>query len=310
MQAFHPTHTIYGSYISPNGIHLAVYLSAMTSSRLQPVPFILLWSAAIGLLVFSFGRFFMLLWSTWLHNEEFSFGILVPVIAGYLIWARRGELSSSESSSWTAGWLIAAAGCGLQVLASRSGTLLLSGLALVMILIGATGILWGKKRLRITAGPTALLALMVPLPPYVVGEMTWHLQSAASSLSASILGVLGVPVYQDGNLLLLPNYMLEVKAACSGSRSIFALVALAFVLSLSVKSKVWIRVILVLAAPVLALTANVIRIVGTGLLAWGWGNLAANEALHTAWGIAVFLIAVLGLIGIHRLLRWVTCREA
>ena len=37
-------------------------------------------------------------------------------------------------------------------------------------------------------------------------------------------------LYQEGNLLNLPNYVLEVREACSGSRSIFALIALALIL--------------------------------------------------------------------------------
>jgi len=201
-------------------------------------------------------------------------------------------------------------GCGLQVLASRSGTLVASGIALILTLIGAIGFICGKQRLARVAGPIALLVLVVPLPSYVVGEFSWHLKSVAGATSGGILGFLGVPVYLDGNLLHLPNYVLEVKQACSGSRSIFALLALACVLGLSTNTKFWARTMLVAAAPCLAIGANVIRIVGTGLIARKWGSVASSESLHAAWGIAVFLIAVLGLLGVQSLLRWATCKDA
>jgi exosortase len=262
-----------------------------------------LW-AILGILTFlSFGSTFRSLLDVWLHSEEFSYGILIPALAAYLIWTRRKSLRNSKAATWNVGLLIAMVGCALQVEASWSGTLLLSGLAFVVTSIGVTGFLWGRRRLDIAAGPLALLVLMVPLPSYVVDELSWHLQSIASTVSGTVLSFLGVPVYQDGNLLKLPNYVLEVKNACSGSRSIFALLALACVLGLSTKRRFWVRTALILVAPVLATGANVIRIVGTGLIAREWGNVAANESLHTAWGVAVFLIAAMGLFGVNRLLR-------
>src|SRR5271166_2569116 len=239
----------------------------------------------------SFGVFFRMLFQNWIHNEEFSYGLLIPPIVAYLLWKRKDRLSTALVSSWTPGFLITGIGCGLQILATRSGTLLLSGIALVTLLIGITGFLWGLDILKICAGPLVLLILMVPLPSYTVGEVSWYLQLMASTVSGNILERLGVPVYQDGNLLRLPNYVLEVKQACSGSRSILSLVALAFVIGLSGEEKWWKRVVLLLTAPVLAIVVNVIRIVGTGLIARQWGNLAANELLHSGWGVAVFLLS-------------------
>ena len=186
--------------------------------------------------------------------------------------------------------------------------MLASGIALVLTLLGLVGYLWGKQLLARVAGPLGILVLMVPLPSYAVGEISWYLQSAASTASGAILGLMGVPVYQDGNLLKLPNYVLEVKQACSGSHSIFALLALSCALALSMSPKSWLRVFVIIAAPILAFSANVIRIVGTGLIAREWGNLAANESLHEVWGIAVFLIAVLGLLGLRNLLRLFLCK--
>jgi len=146
---------------------------------------------------------------------------------------------------------------------------------------------------------------MVPVPTYLADDITWRLQIAASAASSVLLRLLGVPVYQDGNLLVLTNYVLEVKQACSGSRSLYALIGLALVLGLTTEKKWWVRICLLCTTPFLSLTANLIRIVGTGLVAYKWGSLAANESLHWVWGVLVFLMAVLGLFGVQRLLRWV-----
>jgi len=270
----------------------------------------LFWAFAGIALLFAFGSFLAVLVRTWLGDPEFSYGLLLPLIVALLIWRRRDRLRKEELSAWLPGLWILVAGCALQVLGSMSGSLLLSGIAFATAVIGITGFLWGRERLRVVSGPLALLILMVPLPSYMVGELSWHLQAAASTVSGTVLGFLGVPVYQDGNLLRLSNYVLEVKQACSGSRSIFALLALACVLGVSSERKWWIRVLLVAAAPVLAVGANVVRIVGTGLIASEWGDLAANESLHAAWGILVFVIAVLGLLGLQRLFQWTTHEPA
>jgi exosortase len=186
------------------------------------------------------------------------------------------------------------------------GSLIVCGIALVLILMGIVGFQWGLRRLRIVAVPLAFLLLMVPLPSYLTGQFQWRLKIIAGTVSAATLRLLRIPVFQDGNFLKLPNYVLEVKQACSGSRSIFALMALAMVLGYVTERKWQTRILLLAAAPVLAIGANVIRIVGTGIIAWNYGDLAANDSLHSAWGVMVFLIAVSGLLGIQRLMRWAT----
>lgn len=265
-----------------------------------------LWTILGAVLAFQYATFATALSKVWFSDQEFSYGLVVPILVVYLIWMRRNELREATKTTWTAGLAIAAAGSCLRILAALTGTLISSGVALAVSLIGIAAFLWGRQVMRIVAFPLALLVLMVPLPSYVSGQFTWNLQQLASTFSANVLGTLGVPVYQEGNLLNLPNYVLEVREACSGSRSIFALIALALILGLTVDRKWRVRIALVLAAPVLAVATNVIRIVGTGLLAWRFGSVAANESLHTVWGVAIFLMAVAGLVAFQRFLQWAT----
>jgi len=293
-----------------NGGCFAAGTNSMPDFKAQDCVSIALGGVIAVLALLCFGAFFWALFENWLHNEQLSYGLLIPPIVGYLIWKRKSRFGAASCSWWSPGFVIAGIGCALQILATRNGTLLLSGIAFILTLIGMTSFLWGLGILKICAGPLALLILMVPLPSYVAGQVTWRLQSMASSLSGGILELVGVPVVQDGNLLRLPNYVLEVKQACSGSNSVLSLVALAFVIGLSSGGRWWGRTALVVAAPVLAIGANVIRIVGTGLIARQWGNLAGNESLHAAWGLAAFFTGVLGLLGINGLFRKKQCELA
>src|SRR5208337_5136049 len=129
---------------------------------------LLFWMIAGISLLFAFGGFLLVLSKTWLGDPEFSYGILIPLIVALLIWGRRARLQKEELSVWSPGLWIAIAGSGLQVLGSMSGSLLLSGIAFTIAVIGITGFLWGRNRLRVVFGPLALLILMVPLPSYLV----------------------------------------------------------------------------------------------------------------------------------------------
>src|ERR1700686_1346867 len=200
------------------------------------VPWIL-WILAASSALLPFAYFLKNLAATWIHDPEFSYGVLIPLIVAYIIWARRDQLRQTGESGWPKGLGIAVAGCGMQILGSQSGSFLLSGIALTCTIIGVIGFVWGLTFLRVVAGPLTLLILMVPLPSYMVGSLSWYLQAAASGASAATLRFLGVPIFQDGNLLHLSNYVLEVKQACSGSRSIFALLAMACVLGISTERK-------------------------------------------------------------------------
>ena len=72
-----------------------------------------------------------------------------------------------------------------QSLCSRMGSLIVCGIALVLVLMGIVGFQWGLRRLRIVAVPLAFLLLMVPLPSYLTGQFQWHLKTMAGTVSAA-----------------------------------------------------------------------------------------------------------------------------
>lgn len=265
----------------------------------------LLWSLVGCLFILSFQGFFRALYRGWLEMPEFSYGMLVPLTCAYLIWRRFSENSPEPSKGWSVGWYLLTAGCGLQILGSRSGSLIVSALGLVSTLAGATAVLFGRKVLKSCAAPLALLIAMVPLPSIIVSEISWRLQYLATELSADVLDSAGVPTYWDGTSIHLANKILQVEPACSGSRSLFALVFIALVLGVTREDKWLNRSIIMAVAPLLAICANILRIVGTGLET---DALAANESVHVAWGVVIFLFSVGSLFGIQNLLRRATCK--
>lgn len=267
---------------------------------------ILLFAASLLLLLIPFGAFFEAVYRTWVSDTEFAYGILIPPTVGFLIYRRAADLRKIPHDPWEPALAIVAAGCVFQVLASLSGTLLFSGLSIAIILIGISGYLWARKFMLTVAPPLLFLTLMVPLPSYLIGMAGWKLQLQASSISARLLEALGVPVYQEGVLLRFPHYSLEVKEACSGLRSIFALLTLAVIIGIFGEKKWGPRLLLVVMTPLIALAANTVRIVCTGLLTVRFGELALGEFVHTSLGIGIFLGTVLSLLGLQKILKWLT----
>jgi exosortase len=114
------------------------------------------------------------------------------------------------------------------------------------------------------------------------------------------LDLIHIPVYREGNILQLPNHLLlNVTEACSGIRSLVTLVALAALITMLGQfqgTRLWVRMVFVLSAVPIALAANALRITGTGVLAFNFGQAAAEGFFHSFSGAFVFAFAFAALV--------------
>src|SRR6266480_6673242 len=144
---------------------------------------------------------------------------------------------------------------------------------------------------------------MIPIPAIVFNQITFPLQLLASKVAATVLPLLGVPVLREGNVINLPAMVLEVAEACSGIRSLLSLATLAIIYGYLMESRISIRVILALASLPIAIAANSLRIVGTGLLVQYWDPQKAEGFFHLFSGWLIFVISLLMLFLFHRVMR-------
>jgi exosortase len=112
-----------------------------------------------------------------------------------------------------------------------------------------------------------------------------------------------VPVLREGNVLILPNYSLEVVEACSGIRSLMTLITLAVAYGYLVESRRWVRYTLPVLMVPIAIVSNAIRIMGTGMLTYYIGPEAAEGFFHEFSGWIIFLTALVFMFGCHLILR-------
>lgn len=237
------------------------------------------------------------------NDPNYSHGLLVPFISGWLLWQRRDELLAlPPQPAWSAGLLIAAA-LGLLVAGLLSAELFTARFALVVLLTGLVGFVCGYAHLRILALPLGYLVFMIPLPALVFNSIAFPLQLLASRLAVATLQALDIPALREGNVIVLSHVSLEVVEACSGLRSLMSLAAMSVLIAAVTLRGVGLRLVLVCLSAPIAVVMNAVRVSGTGLLAHRYGSQAAEGFFHTFSGWVVFAGALLALAAAAACLR-------
>lgn len=244
----------------------------------------------------------------WWEDPNFSHGFFVPLFSGFVLWQERSRLARLiPSPSWSGVALIALA--LLELIVGQLGAeLFLARTSLLILLAGVIALFFGWNFLRAAFFPWAFLLLMIPIPAIVFNQITFPLQLLASKLSAAVLPLLGVPILREGNVINLPSMALEVAEACSGIRSLMSLITLAIIYGYLAERRLWVRWVLALASVPIAVAANSVRIIGTGLLVQYWDADKAEGYFHASWGWIIFVISLMMLYFVHRLIT-LTCRE-
>lgn len=239
----------------------------------------------------------------WYFDDNASHGFFIPLISGYLVWIRRSELASAPVGSSLAGLFLIAAAMLMLVagwLASEYYTMRLS---LVIALCGCVLYWLGKRIFALLTPALFFLVFMIPIPALAYNAVAFPLKFFVSWLSVGILKAMGLMVLREGNVIIFPNITLEVVDACSGMRSLSSILALATAYALIFLSSSWKRLVLVASAIPIAIGANVLRVVVTGILARRIGTAAAEGFFHEFTGLATFALALVLLAGLHQLLR-------
>jgi exosortase len=179
-----------------------------------------------------------------------------------------------------------------------------------VVLGGLVCLILGTNLLRELLFPLAFLMFMIPLPAIVMNAIAFPLQLFAAQTATFCMQAAGVPVLREGNTIVLANTTLEVVEACSGIRSLQALLALGAVYGYFTQAADWKRwALLILSVPI-AIAANAFRVAGTGFLAQFVGPEAAQGFYHTFAGWIVFAVAFLLLLGAGALLARVPDKPA
>lgn len=244
------------------------------------------------------------LFQDWLHDPDYSHGILVPLFSTFLVWRNRRVLGRLpvRPTWWGLGGIVGA--LVVLVVGKLGAELFLSRSSLVLLLAGLVLFFLGWRWLRALLFPLAFLFLMIPIPALIFDQISLPLQFFSSRVATTLLTVVGVPVFRSGNIIHLPAMTLQVAEACSGIRSLISLVALAIIYGYLLESCLWRQLVLVVAAVPIAVIANALRIMGTGILVEYVNPDLAAGFFHLFSGWLVFVMALCLLFAFHRTLRF------
>jgi exosortase len=241
----------------------------------------------------------------WRYDDNYSHGFFVPLFSAFVVWADRKKLAAlALKPSWF-GLVVLAGGLSVLVVGVLGAELFLSRSSLVLILAGLILYFLGWGHFRALLFPWAVLFLMIPIPAIIFNQIAFPLQLLASRFASTLLEWVGVPVLREGNLLHLPAMTLQVVEACSGIRSLVSLGTLAVIYGYFLEPKILRRVALVVAAVPIAVAANSLRVMGTGLLVHLWDPEKALGFFHTFEGWVIFVLSLGMLFGAHGAMRGV-----
>jgi len=238
----------------------------------------------------------------WWNDPNFSHGFFVPLFSAYVLWKDRDRLARIHLQPSWSGFVMVAVGMCILFVGQMGAELFLARFSLVITLAGIVVLFCGWNFFRSILFPWMFLLLMIPIPTILFNQITFPLQLLASHISAAVLPVFGVPILREGNVIHLPAMSLEVAEACSGIRSLMSLVTLAIIYGYLMEKRLWVRWVLAIASVPIAVAANSIRIIGTGLLVQYWDADKAEGYFHASWGWIIFVVSLLMLYGLHQII--------
>ena len=243
----------------------------------------------------------------WLHDDNYSHGFFIIPISAYLFFKKRTELTfPSENSRGGFGLFII--GILFIIIGTAASEFFTTRVGFVLALSGFAMYNLGYANFRKVWFSFFFLFFMIPIPSIIYYAATLPMQLFATKVTVFLLQVIGVPVARNGNIIALPDYMLEVVEACSGLRSLMTLLALGALYGYTRLPGKVLPIILFVATVPIAIVTNIFRIFTTALGAYAVSKELAEDFLHELSGMLVFVTALIMMLILGAVLRWIRSR--
>jgi exosortase/archaeosortase family protein len=164
----------------------------------------------------------------------------------------------------------------------------------------ATGWLTLRTDARLRAAalflfPALIWMLSAPLATAMENAVSLFLLRKVVTVVFTIFNLLGYPLLQEGNVLVLPHGQVGVADACSGIRSLTGCLFAGSFLAAVFLDKFWKKILLIGLAMGFAFLTNLLRSLFLTAWAYAYGSDAIEGRLHDTTGFAVLGLTVAGL---------------
>jgi exosortase len=245
---------------------------------------------------------------SWTKSEDTHI-VMVPVVAAWMVFARRLRIRHCKPTGTALGVLVALLGWGVFLVGYYRGFQTLWHAGAVILMVGCVLSVLGKDVLFRFFPALAVLIFLIPVPTQYRLKIAAPLQTWTAQISQKILELGGIPVERSQNLLTINDVPVNIIEACNGLRMVFALILVSFAFSFGLPLRNSVRFVVLLASPISAIFCNVLRIVPTVWIYGYWSKDPrisdhAGKVFHEFSGWLMLPIAFLILLGILKVLRW------
>lgn len=277
------------SYSNPAGILEGAFRSLRIDPRAgaQALLPTALTAIAFGLL---FAQPMFLLVRDWWQLPEAGHGLLLAPVAIWLAW--KSGIRPDASSNMMLGVALLVMAVLLRYASGLAAELFTMRLSVLMALAALTVYHFGFRQLLHWWLPFTLGLFAIPLPELIIQALALPLQFKASQMGAAMLEMRDVPVRLTGNVIRIPGNELFVTEACSGLRSLTALLSLSVLLGGLMLQKPVTRLLLVALAVPIAVVINGVRVFLTGFLVYFVDPKMGQGFMHVTEGWLLFLVSL------------------
>lgn len=273
---------------------------------------VVFFSLCAGSLLIGWGSF-VETFSLSLHNDEYTYLLLILPVSTTLILLERRSLSTMAAFAIRPGaGLIAGAlaiAVSMRVWPAQIAPdvhLSMTMLVLVLAWIGSFVVSFGLRAARSALFPLLFLFGIAPLPQRLLDAVVTLLQHGSAWTAHGLFTLFGVPVDQSGVFLTIPDLTVQVSQECSSIRSSSMLLVTTLVLAQILLRTRWHRALAIALAVPLSIVKNGLRIFVVAMLGTRVDSSYLTGRLHRQGGILFFLIA---LVGMFALISWFKKKE-
>lgn len=267
------------------------------------------WPALIALALM-----FVLYWDTmrwwykeWMKDESYySHGPLVLPIALFMVWSIRAKLKEAAVRPSLWGLLPILFMVPMYILGRKDGHSALTSAAFMGMLIGAILLIYGPKITKLLLFPTLFLIAMIPLPSFVLDDVTGPVQRASANGAYYVLKVMYPETVRNNVVdIRMPSWEFKVAVECSGFKLLISLLTFTAFFAYMLEGQFRRKLALFIFAGPFAVFINILRVVMIGL-AGEWFGEEAGHAFHDYSGYVVLIIAFVIL---FKIAGWFGCKD-
>lgn len=238
------------------------------------------------------------LWKIWNQSDEYSSGMLVPLIAVWIIYARRKTLRKFPLSPSMWGIILFVFAQGLRFFGLFFMYDSAQRLSMIVTIASLVLLLLGPRLFLKLSTVLAMLMLMLPLPNSAQARLTLPLQKMATSSATFCLETVGYNVLRQGNIISIGDTTIAVAEACNGLRMLTAFIIISALIAMITNRSLWQKAVIIASSIPIAFICNTIRLTLTAIAFTIIDGQQWQTVFHDFGGFAMMPLA-LALIGLE-----------